>query len=234
MKVDIIIPAYHGIFLEETLNSCVSQTYDNYEIIVIDNQSPVDIKSICNNFTKVNYIKAPNNGGPSGGRNIGIRNSSADLISFIDDDDNMCPNKLADSVQAFQQHPDIGMTCGNYRIMVNGRIRQPFYKRAVSINHAALMKINYVASGSTTVKKEVFDKVGLFDERYWIAEDYDMWVRISEQYPIHFINKVLYHYRIIPGSKSLTQRQDIQKKHSFNLNQIKISSLKRMNNGKNI
>ena len=99
-------------------------------------------------------------------------------------------------------------------------------------NYDLMMKQNFVASGSTTVKKSVFDDIGLFNEEYWIAEDYDMWVRISEKYKIKYIHEVLYYYSIVSGDSSLTQRADIQMNHIKNINKIKEESRKRVSGDK--
>jgi glycosyltransferase involved in cell wall biosynthesis len=233
MSVDIIVPAYHGHYLHETLASCMKQSFRDYQVTVVDNNSPNDIKSICDQFPKVNYIRSPENNGPSGARNFGIQNTKRPYISFIDDDDIMHQDKLLYSMEEFKRNPRLGMTCGNYKILVNGRLRPQFYKQSINVNHNALMRINYVASGSTTVKREVVEDIGLFDERFWIAEDYNYWLRISEKYRIKYIHKVLYYYRIVPGSNSLTQRSDIQKTHLENIEIIKKESRDRMNAKKN-
>lgn len=233
MFVDIIIPVYNpGMYLVEALESCMNQSYRNFKVTVVDDCSTQNIKLILKKFPSINYLRTPKNLGPGGARNFGIKSTSGDLISFLDSDDVMDKDKLANSVQEFRKDSKIGMTCGNYRILVNGRIRSQFYKRAPAINHKALMRTNFVASGSVTVKRSVLEDVGAFDEEYWIAEDYDLWVRISEKYPIRYIHKVLYFYRIIPGGNSLTQRDDIQKKHLSNLEKIKKASLERINKKK--
>lgn len=209
----------------------MQQSYKDYQVTVVDNNSPNNIKKICDNFPKVRYIRSPENNGPAGARNFGIKNTTAEYISFIDDDDILDVNKLVFSMNEFKKNPRLGMTCGNYKILVNGKLRTQFYKQGINVDHKALMRINYVASGSTTIKRSVFEDVGMFDERYWIAEDYDMWVRIAEKYPIKYIHKVLYYYRIIPGGKSLTQQKDIQDKHIANIAQIKKDSRMRLQNG---
>ena len=95
------------------------------------------------------------------------------------------------------------------------------------------MRQNFVASGSTTFKRQVLEDVGLFNEKYFISEDYDMWVRIAEKYPIEYIHEILYYYSVIPKGDSLTQREDVQKDHINNINEIKKASLKRMSDEKN-
>ena len=235
MLVDIIIPAYNpGSYLVDAIKSCLSQEYKNYTITVIDDNSSEDIKKMLKKFPSVNYIRNEENLGPGASRNVGIQATDGDLISLLDADDILHSRKLRVSVEAFERSQDIGMTCGNYQILVNRtRLMRPFYKKAVKINHNVLMRQNFVASGSTTFKRQVLEDVGLFNEKYFISEDYDMWVRIAEKYPIEYIHEILYYYSVIPKGDSLTQREDVQKDHINNINEIKKASLKRMSDGKN-
>ena len=230
MKVDIIMPTHNpGAFILEALESCMIQTHKNFKVTVVDDCSNKDLSYLKKRFPKIDLIKTPKNMGPAGARNYGIRHTNSELISFLDDDDVMDMNKLTWSVNEFKKDSGIGMTCGNYKILVHGRLRQPFYKQAIKVDWNALMKINYVASGSTTVKRSVLNDVGLFDERFWIGEDAELWLRISEKYKISYIHKVLYYYRIIPGSDSLTQRKDINKDLIPNIELMRKESRERMN-----
>lgn len=232
MLVDIIIPSHNPKYLGETLDSCLSQSYKNIRITVIDDCSDNWPKNIKEKYKNVSFIKTERNMGPAGARNFGIKKTSGDLISFIDDDDIMHQDKILSSVNEFKKNKDIGMVCGNYQILVNRKkLLKPFYKKNIDVNWKSLMRQNFVASGSVTVRRSVIDDVGLFDERFWIAEDYNLWLRISEKYPIKYIHKVLYYYSVMPGSQSLTQRNDIQKNHIENIKIIKSESLKRINYG---
>jgi len=222
MSVDIIMPAHNpDKNIEKAIESCLAQTYNKVNLTVIDDCSDKSLDYLIDMYPNINMLKTPKNLGPGGARNFGINNTSGDLISFLDDDDVMKPNKVALSVREFIKTPDIGMTCGNYRILVNGRLKRQFYKKPVSITYESLMKQNLVASGSVTISREAFLSVGGFNEKYWICEDYDMWVKISQKFPITYIDDILYFYRIIPGGDSLTQRANIQKNHIKNLNEIK-------------
>jgi len=234
MLVDIIIPAYNpGKYLVDAIDSCLAQEYKDYTITVIDDNSDEDIKKMLASYPDVNYIRNDKNLGPGGARNVGIRATSAPLISLLDSDDIMHPRKLALSVKAHKDRPGLGLTCGNYQILVNrSRLMKPFYKRSIKIDHNSLMRQNFVASGSTTFKRSAVEDVGLFNEKYWISEDYDMWVRISEKYPIEYIHKILYYYSVVPSGSSLTQRDDIQEDHLSNIRKIRDASKERMKNAK--
>lgn len=229
MKVDIIMPTYNPkSYIVEAIDSCLNQSYKDYKLTVVDDCSTSDISGLKKRYPQVNFIKTPENVGPGGARNYGISMTTAPLISFLDDDDIMNQEKLFSSVHAMINNPELGMVCGNYKILVNGRVRPQFYPQKIIINHAKLMSQNFVASGSTTIRRDVFNKIGPFNEKYWIAEDYDYWLRISELYPIEYIHKVMYYYRIIPNGGSLTQRSDIQLKHAENIKEIRKASIDRM------
>lgn len=228
MNVDIIMPVHNpDKYVINAIDSCLSQSYRRCKLTVIDDCSTSSISSLVKRYPMVTFLKTPRNLGPGGARNFGINNTKGNLISFLDDDDVMCRQKVEWSVDEFVKDPKIGLVCGNYRILVNGALRSPFYKRPININYNSLMRQNLVASGSTTVSRDAVYDVGMFNEEYWIGEDYDLWLKLSQKYSIKYIDKVLYHYRIIPGGDSLTQRADIQEKHMSNLNKIKQESIRR-------
>lgn len=229
MKVDIIIPAFHGVYLKDAIDSCLNQTYKNYQITVVDDCSPNhNVKKICDLYPKVRYLRTEANLGPAGARNFGIKNTSFEIISFLDEDDIMEQNKLFYSIEEFKKDSSIGMTCGNYRVLLNGKLKPQFYKRAIQIEYKNLLRTNFVATGSVSIKRDILNTVGYFNEEYWIGEDYDLWLRCSELYPIKYIHKVLYFYRVIPQGNSLTQREDIQRKHLENITKIRKESIERV------
>lgn len=237
MEVDIIIPAYNpGTYIVEAINSCINQSYKKIKITVIDDCSTQNLGYLKNKYPNINLLKTEKNSGPAAARNLGIKNTSAEYISFLDADDIMHKDKILYSVEELKKSKQVGMVCGNYQIFVNRtKLLSPFYKKNPTINWQTLMRQNLVASGSTTVKREVLDKIGYFNEDFWIAEDFDLWLRISEKYKIKYIPKVLYYYSYInKKNSSLTHREDIQKDHLNNIKIIKEASIKRVNDGKYI
>lgn len=229
MFVDIIIPAYNpGPYIHEAIKSAFKQNYKNKKIIVIDDNSEQELSFLKEDYPGIIFHRNEKNLGPSGSRNLAIEMGSGELISLLDADDIMAPNKLSLSVDKFK-NANVGMTCGNYRIFVNrSKYMNPFYKAPIKVNWNSLLKVNLVASGSTTIRRDVIEKVGGFDTRYKICEDYDLWLRISELYDIEYIHDVLYYYSICPGNQSLTQRHDIQKDHMKNIETIIAESKQRV------
>ena len=231
--VDVIIPAYNpGRYLRDSIESVLSQTYKDFSIIVIDDCSTQSIKPIVDSYDNTVYYRTDRNLGPAGARNLAIKNSSAEFISLLDADDLMHKDKLRLSIEELRKDSGVGMTCGNYRVVRNRKdLMRPFYSRPIDINYSMLMRQNFVASGSTTIRRDVFEKVGLFDELYRISEDYDMWVRIAESFRIKYIHNVLYYYSVIPSEGSLTNMADSKATGERNSKLIRAASRKRMENG---
>lgn len=231
-KVDIVIPAYNpGAYLKDAIESVLSQTYKDYNLFVIDDCSTENIENITRFYPSVNLLKTDKNSGPSAARNLGIKAGSAEFISFLDSDDIMHKEKLEKSISVLEKKPEVGMTCGNYRIVYNRKaLLKPFYKNPVKIDHKLLMRQNFVASGSTTVRRSVLDEVGLFDESLWISEDYDLWVRISEKYKIEYIHDILYYYSVFPSMGSLTNKPESSEVGRKNNLLIRKRSIERMRN----
>ena len=229
-RVDIIIPAYNpGSFLRKSIESVLAQTYKNFNIMVIDDCSTQNIELITKTYPEVNLIRTEKNSGPSAARNLGIKNTNSEFISFLDADDIMHNEKLEKSIRELDRDPKVGLTCGNYRVIYNRkRILKPFYSRPININHRMLLRQNFVASGSTTVRRSVLEDVGLFDESLWISEDYDLWLRISEKYKIKYIHEILYYYSVEPNAGSLTNRAESESVGKKNNDLIRRRSIDRM------
>ena len=194
----------------KAIKSALDQSYNDVNIIVIDDNSTDDVYSVVKNYKKVQYIKNEKNMGPSYSRNVGIRASNSKYISFLDADDLWCKNKLESSLKVLDSDSSVGMTCGNYRrLMPNGGLTRPFYTGSIDIGFDSLLKVNYVASGSVTMRRDVAERAGLFDERFRVCEDYALWLSVSKFAKIYYIDEVLYLYRVVPNGSSITQASGI-------------------------
>ena len=115
--VDVILPNYNKeFFLEETINSVLNQSYNNWKLLIIDDCSIDNSKKIIQKFTKNNKIKIiylKKNKGVSFARNLGIRLSNSKYISFLDSDDLWTPNKLKDQV-GFMEKNNYDFTYTDY------------------------------------------------------------------------------------------------------------------------
>lgn len=205
-KVSVIIPAYNNArFLQEAVESVFAQTYQDYEIIVIDDGSTDNTKEVLAPYLdRIQYIYQPNRGASSA-RNTGIRHSHGDYIAFLDADDIWLPEKLRIQVEYLNNHPDTAMVYAlALRVDVNGRAsnHRNMLKRSLPCGDIfnALFFRDFITLSSVVIRKRILDAIGLFDESFTHAEDHELWLRIARQFKIFGIGEYLCKYRLTPQS----------------------------------
>lgn len=211
-KVSIIIPTYNRTrFLELTLKSIQNQTFQDFEIIVVDDGTPNnENEELCKHFAKVRYCKIPNSGGPSKPRNEGIKMAKGKYFAFVDDDDLWMPEKLEIQVEILEQNPDFGLVHGCCEVIdengnLQGRILGRPGKPEVKHGNVSMRLIgNWTVMMPTSfVRKDVVSKVGFFNETMPAAgEDMEYWARCSFETPFFYIDKPLVYYRVHNGNIS--------------------------------
>lgn len=204
-KVSIVIPVYNGSnYLKQAIDSALNQTYDNIEIIVVNDGSTDNSEDIALSYgDKIKYIYKEN-GGSSSALNEGIKNMSGEYFSWLSHDDLYLSDKLEKQMEYASE--DTVIFAGSDLIDSSGKI----IKKANNLNKIAEYVNNhgneyliaqpskYYFSGCTClIPKKVFNKVGLFSEDLRLVNDYDMWFRIyKENYRIIFIPEVLVQSRM--------------------------------------
>lgn len=204
--ISVIIPTYNsGKFLAEAIDSVLCQSYKDFEIIIVDDGSVDNTKIVIEKYLKlpvsIKYIYQENKG-PSGARNRGITEAKGEFIAFLDADDIWLPDKLELQIKAMSQSNSIGLVCGRYYIIdCSGVIVDELsginkYSNREELLNDMLIK-NVLGGGQNAiVRKECFDKVGLFDETMKVSEDRDLWFRIAKFYDVIILDKLLFKYRI--------------------------------------
>lgn len=181
--VSVIIPVFNRItYLTRAIESVLSQTHRYFEIIIIDDNSLEDIKTIIDKFhdNKIIYIRNNKNMGVSYSRNIGIKRSKYDLIALLDSDDEWLPKKLEFQIKYLKEHPEYDIVHTEEIWIRNGKRVNPKKKHQKSGGDIfeRSLELCLMSPSSILLKRSVFDKHGLFDETLPVCEDYDMWLRI--------------------------------------------------------
>ncbi|HGY56247.1 MAG TPA: glycosyltransferase [Caldithrix abyssi] len=209
--VSVVMAAYNaGPYIEDAIESVLAQEYRNVELLVVNDGSTDDtekrVQKYLNN-SKVKYF-AQQNLGQAKAKNKGIREAKGTYIAFLDADDKWTPDKLSQQIPCFDKSEKIGVVFTNFALMAeDGTILGSTDRKFYSGNLTARLLIENVVTGmSSVVKRECFDKVGLFDESLPMGIDYDLWLRISVHYEFFFLDKVLYLYRQWPGQMSHKHR----------------------------
>lgn len=204
--VDVIIPTYNtGAYITEAIQSVIAQTYPIKSIIVVDDGSTDTTETIVESISKKTttpiIYKKQNNQGPNAARNTGVQLSQATFIAFLDADDVWFPEKISEQISVYKRarYKNIGLVYCKY-ITLNKKsepIKQipirPITPGIEGSCFEALLQGNEILASSSGVllKREVFSTVGFFDESLRMAEDWDMWLRIAEEYDIDYTSKVL-------------------------------------------
>lgn len=203
--VSVIVATFNRAdLINETLDSILNQTYENIELIIVDDGSTDNTKEVIVRYldNRIKYIKTDNWGGPAKPRNIGIKKAKGEYIAFCDDDDLWLPQKLKKQIKildnssygmVFTMQKQFGATSifSNYY----GIGPLPFRVRTTS---DALLNKNCIPLSSVVIKKEILNRIGFFNEKksYIAIEDNDLWIRASKTTKIDFIPEVLVLHRI--------------------------------------
>jgi glycosyltransferase involved in cell wall biosynthesis len=210
--VSVILPTYNRAHIvSKALQSVLSQTYRNFEVIVIDDGSTDNTKEIITTIAckdpRVKYFRNNENKGQAGALNVGINLAKGELIAFIDDDVEWFPYKLERQVNLLQTLPEdyAVVYSGSYKIIGTGTKRygpsKNIYPKEGDILNS-LLKRNFVDTPSMLVRKNALFDVGLFDEKLPIMIDWELAIRLSKKYKFKFINEPLYISYDTPNSLS--------------------------------
>jgi len=212
--VSVIIPTYNREkCIRRAIESVLDQTYQNVELIVVDDGSTDNTKEILEPFIKsgkIKYFYQPNRG-PATARNLGIKNSKGEFIALLDSDDEWLPEKLEKQIGLFQNSKDekLGFVGCNI-IFINEITNKTIeYKipRYKNFFRFLLSEFMWPPQLSTIItKKQIIEEVGLFDEKVWFGEDLDMWIRIAKKYNFDFVLDCLTKIHLHPTSLSFTTK----------------------------
>lgn len=193
-QVSVIIPTYNRAgCLREAVDSVLAQEFRGFELIVVDDGSTDETPQLLREYGSSIRMLRQENRGVSAARNAGIAASRGELIAFLDSDDAWLPGKLARQVEFFRQNPEI-LICQTEELWVkNGRRVNPgqrHRKRGGMIFEPSLA-LCLVSPSAVMLRRELFEQVGLFDERLPACEDYDLWLRVSCRFPVGLIETPL-------------------------------------------
>lgn len=184
LLVSVVVPVYNGSkYIQKAIESVLSQTYKNYEIIVIDDGSTDDTRQKLHVYHEhIRYVFQQNRGSAAA-RNLGINLAKGELIAFLDSDDFWTmPEKLEKQVACFQANPDLGGINTGWRI-VDGEGKhiktvQPWHK-APNLDLETWLKKKCVRTSAMVFRREWLLKVGGFDEELRQSHDVDLVLRLS-------------------------------------------------------
>ncbi|ADG70243.1 glycosyltransferase [Brachyspira murdochii] len=211
--VSIIIPVYNGSnYVKEAIDSALAQTYNNIEIIVVNDGSTDNTEEIVKSYgDKVRYFYKEN-GGTSTALNLAIKNMKGDYFSWLSHDDMYYPDKIKIEVEELskldnketvimadveginEKYETVYKT--NYIDHINA-----YPPRAQSMLHPIIY--NQTHGCTLLIAKTCFDKVGLFDEKVLIAQDFEFFYRLFKKFPHKLVSQILIKARHVSTSQGM-------------------------------
>jgi len=224
-QISVVIPVYNGrAFLAGALESALSQTYRNKEVIVVDDGSTDGTGEAAAPYAgRIRYYRKEN-GGPSSSRNFGVNRAGGELIAFLDADDTWLPDKLARQADLLDKCPDSGLVFTDLALIgPDGKAAETsfleekhrtkilrniprkqygggfIYTRSV---FPEMLQSCFMLPSTVLVKKSLLRAAGFFDEKLAHAEDYKLWLQLSRQTSFGCIPNTLACKKIRPAGLS--------------------------------
>lgn len=212
-KVSVVLPAFNAApFLRQTIGSIATQSFTDFEIVVVDDGSTDATASIARAVDPRVRVIQQSNQGIAVARNVGLSESNGKWIAFMDHDDLWHPDKLKVQTQILENDPGCGIVYGEFLrwnpqtppqfpddILDGSRIVADLSGFILS----RLVQTNWVLLSTAMIRREVFNDVGLFDPCMPPADDWDFVLRAAERFRFTKLVQPLALYRVHPGQTSL-------------------------------
>ncbi|MHB8150435.1 MAG: glycosyltransferase family 2 protein [Desulfobulbia bacterium] len=192
--VSVIIPTHNRAgFLPQAIESVLSQSYANFELIVVDDGSTDETPALLSSYGTALTSLRQENRGPAAARNAGISAACHPLLAFLDSDDQFTKNKLELQVSAMEAQPELLISHTQEIWFRNGHHLNQKKRHAKEGGDifARSLELCVVGMSTVMVRRELFDRVGLFDESFPCCEDYELWLRASATHPFLLVDASL-------------------------------------------
>src|SRR6266446_6715266 len=214
--ISVIIPTHNrSQFLRCAIASVLSQTLQDWEIIVVDDASEDNTQEVVKSFgdQRIKYIRHETNRGVATARNTGILNSNGKYIAFLDDDDEWLPEKLKLQFDLLERSPMIVGGVYTGALAVEGHSRKVISRHTATkrghIFDEMLIHDSIAPTSTFFFRRACFEKVGLFDVSLDFAEDFDMWLRIAKEFQFECIKGPLVRFSVHNSNTSISSNYNL-------------------------
>lgn len=225
-KVSVVIATYNtGPYICEAVESVLTQTYRDFEIIVIDDGSTDDTRERLSRFQQQIIYIYQENRERSAARNHGIRVAQGEYVAFLDADDYWLPDKLEKQISVLENDPDLAaVNCWMkpfYGDEMLPDIAGAAFDRRNIHNAFEELLLEKTMPLCAVMRKACLESVGAFDETISCIEDWDLWLRLTLQYRVDIVPEVLAYYRL--GDKFLPAvwaRREVQRTRVYAVRKV--------------
>ena len=191
VKFTVVIPTYNRLMeLKRAVDSVLSQTFCNYELIIVDNESDDGTMEYCLHLQEmhcfIKYFKQKNSGSPAKGRNKGIKVSRGEWICFLDSDDIWNDTKLERLEQFITSNPEAVFISHQILWEYNNysKVHRSIRRSTFALHLQLLLFGNFISNSSASVRRDVYDKLGMIEESktFFGVEDFEFYLRLTRHY----------------------------------------------------
>ncbi|WP_341582053.1 glycosyltransferase [Marinobacter metalliresistant] len=210
--VSVVTPTYNRArFLPDAVTSVLSQTFGDFELIIVDDGSDDNTRDVLAPFLadrRVRYFHQENQG-QSHARNLALKQATGDCIAFLDSDDVWAPDKLEKQLAVLQANPGVDIVHGDEAtIDEQGKVISfENMKRCSGRITRYLLADNSVSITTALVRRRCFDEMGGFDTSVGVADDYELWLRFSARYCYQYEPGIVASYRVMADQISSDKRR---------------------------
>jgi len=210
-RVSVIIPVHNGSrTIAEALDSVFTQTFDAYEVIVVNDASRDECLEVLESYgPRIRLVSLMENRGQSAARNLGASLAQGEYLAFLDQDDVWYPRKLERQVAILDQHPEVGLVYSDLdEVDEQGHYKTLTVHRSYGMGHpkpslvTIVIEDLFVLPSTVVCRKRSFEKAGGFDERLIGYEDDDLWIRMWPLCRFDYLPEALVKWRIHRNSSS--------------------------------
>lgn len=206
--VSVIIPTFsRPRLLARAVESARAASSTPPEIIVVDDASTDETAEVCRRLPGVRYVRLERNQGVAGARNVGLLASTREYVAFLDDDDRRLPGSLDLQTAKLEEHPAAGFCCGPVLFAdaegrPTGEVGAPGAAGGESVFWSLLQLDYFVQPVGVVARKQAILAAGLLKQRLGGIDDWDLWVRLAELFPVVTVSEPVGVYRRpTPGSE---------------------------------
>lgn len=205
MRVSIITPSYNqGKYIEDTIQSVLSQDFPDVEHIIVDGGSRDNTLAILGHYQHLKW-RSERDSGQANAINKGFRMASGDILAWLNSDDYYEPDILGEVVMYFESHPDCMVLYGDITYVDENK--HALYRvEGKTIDYRGLLRYpDIVRQPSMFWRRCVVEECGGIDESFDLVMDYEFFLRVAPKFEFHYLNKNFSYYRTYPKTKTNSQ-----------------------------
>lgn len=200
-KVSIVLPTYNGAkYLRQSIDSCLAQTYQNIELIVVDDGSMDETPQIVSSYQdeRIKYVRHDKNKRLPHALNTGFENATGEYLTWTSDDNSYTEDAIESMAVSLRKNKKIDFVYANYYVINdNGVVLQP-----VNVGASESLKECNCIGPCFLYRRKVYEALGGYNPDAFLAEDYEYWIRVFKRFRMEKLDKFIYCHRL--HSQSLT------------------------------